>query len=169
MYRQRRMLYAQANMLVRKFHYCSDEVKVNLFRAALMRLKWIGLELTVLRCTQPPYGWIIKKKACASSRWRTMTLSGFSWKSPGVAVLVRYSVKLGWLLSMHSWGISCTVLSVDLMGLRMRSLGWWPTPDTALLDTVRVYGNIGMCVSCSLFIGLLFYVLLYSLNCFVCF
>ena len=33
MYRQRRMLYAQANMLVRKFHYCSDEVKVNLFRA----------------------------------------------------------------------------------------------------------------------------------------
>ena len=33
MYRQRRMLYAQANMLVRKFHYCSVDVKVNLFRA----------------------------------------------------------------------------------------------------------------------------------------
>ena len=33
MHRQRRMLYAQANMLARKFHYCSDEVKVSLFRA----------------------------------------------------------------------------------------------------------------------------------------
>lgn len=33
MLRQRRTLYVQANVLVRKFHYCSDEVKVNLFRA----------------------------------------------------------------------------------------------------------------------------------------
>ena len=33
MLRQRRMLYVQANVLVRKFHYCSVEVKVNLFRA----------------------------------------------------------------------------------------------------------------------------------------
>ncbi|KAL2103995.1 hypothetical protein ACEWY4_000863 [Coilia grayii] len=31
--RQRRMLYAQANVLVRRFHFCSDEVKVSLFRA----------------------------------------------------------------------------------------------------------------------------------------
>ena len=33
LYRQRRILYAQANMLGRKFHSCSIEVKVNLFRA----------------------------------------------------------------------------------------------------------------------------------------
>ncbi len=33
MYRQRRKLYAQANILVRKFYMCSDEVKINLFRA----------------------------------------------------------------------------------------------------------------------------------------
>ena len=33
MFRQRRALYIQANMLVRKFHYCSVDVKVNLFRA----------------------------------------------------------------------------------------------------------------------------------------
>ncbi len=33
MYRQRRKLYAQADMLVRKFYLCSDEVKINLFRA----------------------------------------------------------------------------------------------------------------------------------------
>ena len=33
LYRQRRTLYAQANMLKRKFHFCSVEVKVNLFRA----------------------------------------------------------------------------------------------------------------------------------------
>lgn len=32
-YRQRRMLYAQANMLVRKFHWCSDNVKISLFKA----------------------------------------------------------------------------------------------------------------------------------------
>ena len=32
MARQRRMLYLQANMLVRKFHHCTTEVKVNLFR-----------------------------------------------------------------------------------------------------------------------------------------
>ena len=31
MYRQRRMLYVQANMLVRKFHHCTTDVKVNLF------------------------------------------------------------------------------------------------------------------------------------------
>ena len=33
MYRQRRLLYIQANMLVRKFHACSDNVKITLFRA----------------------------------------------------------------------------------------------------------------------------------------
>ena len=33
LYRQRRILYAQANMLGRKFHSCSPEMKVNLFRA----------------------------------------------------------------------------------------------------------------------------------------
>ncbi len=31
MYRQRRKLYAQANMLVRKLYMCSDQVKINLF------------------------------------------------------------------------------------------------------------------------------------------
>ena len=33
MQRQRRMLYVQANMLIRKLHFCSVEVKVSLFRA----------------------------------------------------------------------------------------------------------------------------------------
>lgn len=33
MYRQRRKLYAQANMLCRKFHWCSEHVKYNLFRS----------------------------------------------------------------------------------------------------------------------------------------
>ena len=33
MFRQRRALYAQANMLIRKFHYCTDDVKISLFRA----------------------------------------------------------------------------------------------------------------------------------------
>ncbi len=33
MYRQRRKLYAQTNMLVRKCYMCSDQVKINLFRA----------------------------------------------------------------------------------------------------------------------------------------
>ena len=33
LYRQRRTLYAQANMLKRKFYFCSVDVKVNLFRA----------------------------------------------------------------------------------------------------------------------------------------
>ena len=32
MFRQRRTLYAQANMLRRKFHSCSHVIKVNLFR-----------------------------------------------------------------------------------------------------------------------------------------
>ena len=32
MSRQRRVLYVQANMLVRKFHHCTTDVKVNLFR-----------------------------------------------------------------------------------------------------------------------------------------
>ena len=33
MFRQRRLLYVQANMLVRKFHHCTYDVKMNLFRA----------------------------------------------------------------------------------------------------------------------------------------
>ena len=33
MYRQRRMLNAKANMLSRKFHWCSDDVKICLFRS----------------------------------------------------------------------------------------------------------------------------------------
>ncbi len=33
MYRQRRKLYAQANMLMRTFYMCSDQVKINLFSA----------------------------------------------------------------------------------------------------------------------------------------
>ena len=33
MFRQRRLLYVQANMLVRKFHHCTYDVKINLFRA----------------------------------------------------------------------------------------------------------------------------------------
>ena len=33
MQRQRQMLYVQANMLIRKLHFCSVEVKVSLFRA----------------------------------------------------------------------------------------------------------------------------------------
>ena len=33
LFRQRRTLYAQANMLLRKFKHCSTEVKVSLFRA----------------------------------------------------------------------------------------------------------------------------------------
>ncbi len=33
MYRQRHKRYAQANILVRKFYMCSDEVKIDLFRA----------------------------------------------------------------------------------------------------------------------------------------
>ncbi len=31
--RQRRMMYMQANILLRKFSFCSDEVKVSLFKA----------------------------------------------------------------------------------------------------------------------------------------
>ena len=33
MYRQRRVLYAQANMLVRRFYWCSDYVKISLFKS----------------------------------------------------------------------------------------------------------------------------------------
>ncbi len=33
MYKQRRKLYAQGNMLVRKFYMCLDQVQINLFRA----------------------------------------------------------------------------------------------------------------------------------------
>ena len=33
MSRQRRVLYVQANMLVRKFHHCSVDFKINLIRA----------------------------------------------------------------------------------------------------------------------------------------
>ena len=59
MLRQRRMLYAQANMLVRKFHFCSEEVKVNLFRAYCTPLYtaplWVNYKKESLRKLKVAY------------------------------------------------------------------------------------------------------------------
>ena len=59
MYRQRRMLYAQANTLIRKFHYCSDDVKVNLFRAYCTPIYtaplWVNYKKESLRKLQVAY------------------------------------------------------------------------------------------------------------------
>ena len=59
MLRQRRMLYAQANMLVRKFHFCSVEVKVNLFRAYCTPLYtaplWVNYKSESLRKLKVAY------------------------------------------------------------------------------------------------------------------
>ena len=59
MFRQRRMLYIQANMLVRKFHYCTTDVKVNLFRAYCTPLYtaplWVRYKKESLRKLQVAY------------------------------------------------------------------------------------------------------------------
>ena len=59
MLRQRRMLYAQDNMLVRKFHFCSVEVKVNLFRAYCTPLYtaplWVNYKSESLRKLKVAY------------------------------------------------------------------------------------------------------------------
>ena len=59
MYRQRRMLYVQANMLVRKFHHCTTDVKVNLFRAYCTPLYtaplWVNFKKESLRKLQVAY------------------------------------------------------------------------------------------------------------------
>ena len=59
MLRQRCMLYAQANMLVRKFHFCSAEVKVNLFRAYCTPLYtaplWVNYKSESLRKLKVAY------------------------------------------------------------------------------------------------------------------
>ena len=59
MLRQRRMLYVQANVLVRKFHYCSVEVKVNLFRAYCTPMYtaplWVRYKKESLRKLQVAY------------------------------------------------------------------------------------------------------------------
>lgn len=59
MLRQRRMLYVQANMLVSKFHYCSGEVKVNLFRAYCTPMYtaplWVRYKKESLRKLQVAY------------------------------------------------------------------------------------------------------------------
>ena len=59
MLRQRRMMYVQANVLVRKFHYCSDEVKVNLFRAYCTHMYtahlWVRYKKESLRKLQVAY------------------------------------------------------------------------------------------------------------------
>ena len=52
----RQMLYVQANMLVRKFHYCCDDVKVNLF----------GVYCTPMY--EPHYGSATKRRPCTNSR-----------------------------------------------------------------------------------------------------
>ena len=59
MYRQRRMLYVQANMLGRKFHHCTTDVKVNLFRAYCTPLYtaplWVNYKRESLRKLQVAY------------------------------------------------------------------------------------------------------------------
>ena len=59
MCRQRRLLYVQANVLVRKFHYCTDDVKVNLFRAYCTPLYtaplWVKYKKESLRKLQVAY------------------------------------------------------------------------------------------------------------------
>ena len=59
MSRQRRMLYVQANMLVRKFHHCTTDVKVNLFRAYCTPLYtaplWVKYKKESLRKLQVAY------------------------------------------------------------------------------------------------------------------
>jgi hypothetical protein len=74
MYRQRRMLYIQANMLVRKFHYCSDDVKVHLFRAYCTPMYaaplWVNYKKETMRKLQVAYNDCLKillKKPRSSS------------------------------------------------------------------------------------------------------
>ena len=59
MLRQRRILYVQANMLLRKFHFCSNEVKVNLFRAYCTPLYtaplWVNYKKESLRKLKVAY------------------------------------------------------------------------------------------------------------------
>ena len=75
MYRQRQMLYVQANMLVRKFHYSSDDVKVSLFRAFCTPMYaaplWGSYKKETLRKLQVAYNdclrILLKKPRCSSA------------------------------------------------------------------------------------------------------
>ena len=80
MYRQRR-----ANMLVRKFHYCSDDVKVTLFRAYCTPLYaaplWVSYKKETLRKLQVAYNdclRILLKKPRSSSASKRFCDSGLS-------------------------------------------------------------------------------------------
>ena len=57
--RETHMLYVQANMLVRKFHHCTTDVKVNLFRAHCTPLYtaplWVKYKKESLRKLQVAY------------------------------------------------------------------------------------------------------------------
>ena len=59
MFRQRRLLYVQANMLVRKFHHCTYDVKMNLFRAYCTPLYtaplWVNYKKESLRKLKVAY------------------------------------------------------------------------------------------------------------------
>ncbi len=72
MYKQRRKLYAQANMLVRKFYMCSDQVQINLFRAyctsfytAPLWCKFKKESLWASGCVQ----WLYEDPAEKTTRW----------------------------------------------------------------------------------------------------
>ncbi len=81
MHRQRRKLYAQANMLMRQFYMCSDQVKINLFRAYCT-------SFVLLPCVLS-----LRKRAYVSLRQRTMTVWGSCWKNQDGVVQVIYSVR----------------------------------------------------------------------------
>ena len=69
------MLYVQANMLVRKFHYSSDDVKVSLFRAFCTPMYaaplWGSYKKETLRKLQVAYNdclrILLKKPTCSSA------------------------------------------------------------------------------------------------------
>lgn len=85
MYRQRRMLYVQANMLVRKFHHCSDDVKVRLFRAYCTPMYaaplWVNYKKETMRKLQVAYNdclRILLEKPRSSSASKLFCDSGLS-------------------------------------------------------------------------------------------
>ena len=62
--------------LMRKFHSCSPEVKVNLFRAY-----WVYSK-TALPCIPPLCGSSLKKQACINCKLLIMTACVSCWKEP---------------------------------------------------------------------------------------
>lgn len=126
------ILYAQANMLARKFYMCSDHVKINLFRAYCTSLY-----------TSPLWA---KFKKGSMHKLQVAYNDCITLKKKNLGGAISFVMQVSTLSRLY-WEIWCTNLFVDWMILRTPLSCGWQILVSVLYKTSHPCGNIGQCFS----------------------